>query len=161
MSSLNKVMLIGNLGRDPEIRAMRDGQRVANLSLATSESWKDKASGERKERTEWHKVVVFNDGLAGVCEKYLRKGSKVYVEGALQTRKWTDQSGVDKYSTEVVLTSFSGVLRMLGEKGGDSQVVGGAAQGSGNAVRKGDSHYSGGGMSDRAAAQALDDEIPF
>ncbi|HEY9550351.1 MAG TPA: single-stranded DNA-binding protein, partial [Kiloniellaceae bacterium] len=111
--SVNKVILVGNLGRDPEIRSTQDGTKIANLSLATSESWRDRNSGERRERTEWHRVVIFNEKLCEVAEKYLRKGSKIYVEGALQTRKWTDQSGVEKYSTEVVLQRFRGELTML------------------------------------------------
>src|SRR3989441_10814297 len=121
--SVNKVILIGNLGRDPEIRSTQDGTRIANLSLATSESWRDRNSGERRERTEWHRVVIFNDKLVEVVEKFLKKGSKIYVEGALQTRKWTDQSGAEKYSTEVVLQRFRGELTMLdgrGEGGGGS-----------------------------------------
>lgn len=116
MSTLNKVILIGNVGRDPEIRATQDGRRIANLSIATSESWKDKASGERKERTEWHRVVIWNEGLVDVVEKYVGKGDKLYVEGQLQTRKWTDQAGVEKYSTEVVLQAFRGQLVLLGGK---------------------------------------------
>src|SRR5438093_7786060 len=111
--SVNKVILVGNLGRDPEIRSTNDGTRIANLNLATSESWRDRNSGERKERTEWHRVVIFNERLVEIAEKYLRKGSKIYVEGALQTRKWTDNAGVEKYSTEVVLTRFRGELTML------------------------------------------------
>src|SRR6267378_4107132 len=111
--SVNKVILVGNLGRDPEIRSTQDGMRIANLNLATSESWRDKMSGERKEKTEWHRVVIFNERLTELAEKYLRKGSKVYVEGQLQTRKWTDNAGVEKYSTEVVLTRFRGELTML------------------------------------------------
>ena len=111
--SVNKVILVGNLGRDPELRSTQDGVRIANLNLATSESWRDRASGERKERTEWHRVVIFNERLAEIAEKYLRKGSKVYVEGQLQTRKWTDQAGVEKYSTEVVLQGFNSNLTML------------------------------------------------
>ncbi len=111
--SVNKVILVGNLGRDPEIRSTQSGIRVANLSLATSESWKDKNSGERQEKTEWHRVVIFNERLVEVAEKYLRKGSKIYIEGQLQTRKWQDQSGQDKYSTEVVLNRFRGELTML------------------------------------------------
>ena len=118
--SVNKVILIGNLGADPEIRTLNSGDRVANLRIATSESWRDRASGEKKERTEWHRVVIFNDNLVKVAESYLRKGSKVYVEGALQTRKWTDQSGQEKYSTEVVLQKFRGELTMLDGKGGES-----------------------------------------
>src|SRR5262249_40247044 len=111
--SVNKVILVGNLGRDPEIRSTQDGTRVANLALATSETWRDRVSGERKERTEWHRVVIFNERLAEIAEKYLRKGSKVYVEGTLQTRKWTDNSGQERYTTEVVLQRFRGELTML------------------------------------------------
>ena len=115
--SVNKVILVGNLGRDPEARQMQDGNPVVNLSLATSESWRDKNTGERREKTEWHRVVIFNDKLADVAQKYLRKGSKIYIEGQLQTRKWTDQSGVEKYSTEVVLQRFRGELQMLDRAG--------------------------------------------
>jgi single-strand DNA-binding protein len=111
--SVNKVILVGNLGKDPEIRRTQDGKPIANLSIATSETWRDKSTGERKEKTEWHRVVVFNEGLCKVVEQYVRKGSKVYLEGALQTRKWTDQAGVEKYSTEVVLQGFGGTLTML------------------------------------------------
>ena len=111
--SVNKVILVGNLGEDPEIRRTQDGRPIANLSIATSETWRDKATGERKEKTEWHRVVIFNEGLCKVAEQYLKKGAKVYIEGALQTRKWTDQSGVEKYSTEVVLQGFNSVLTML------------------------------------------------
>src|ERR1700759_2974905 len=117
--SVNKVILVGNLGKDPEIRTLQSGTKVANLSVATSETWNDRQSGERKERTEWHRVVIFNERLADVAEKFLRKGSKVYVEGALQTRKWTDKDGQEKYTTEVVLGKFRGELTMLdGGKGG-------------------------------------------
>jgi len=115
--SVNKVILIGNLGKDPEVRRMTSGEPVVNLSVATSETWRDKASGERKERTEWHRVVIFNENLAKVAEQYLRKGAKVYLEGALQTRKWTDKDGNEKYSTEVVLQRFRGELVMLDSKG--------------------------------------------
>ena len=118
--SLNKVMLIGNLGADPVIRQTQDGKRLAQLSLATSESWKDKSTGEKKEKTSWHRIVIFNDGLAGVVESYLKKGSKVYVEGQLQTRKFTDQSGQEKYTTEVVLGNYNGALTMLDSRGGMS-----------------------------------------
>lgn len=122
-ASVNKVILIGNLGADPDIRTMQSGGRVANLSVATSESWKDKNSGERKERTEWHRVIVFNDNIVGVCEKYLRKGSKVYLEGQIETRKWTDNSGVEKYTTEIVLRPFRGELTMLDGKSSDEKPV--------------------------------------
>src|SRR5688572_9741822 len=127
--SVNKVILVGNLGRDPEIRSTQEGMRIANLNLATSESWRDKMSGERKEKTEWHRVVIFNERLTELAEKYLRKGSKVYVEGQLQTRKWTDQSGQEKYSTEVVLTRFRGELTMLDGAGGRSSGGAGAMEG--------------------------------
>jgi single-strand DNA-binding protein len=116
--SVNKVILVGNLGKDPEIRRTQDGRPIANLSVATSETWRDKATGERKEKTEWHRVVIFNEGLAKVAEQYLKKGAKVYVEGQLQTRKWTDQSGAEKYTTEVVLQGFNSTLTMLDGRGG-------------------------------------------
>ena len=117
--SVNKVILVGNLGKDPEIRRTQDGRPIANLSIATSETWRDKNSGERKEKTEWHRVVIFSEGLCKIAEQYLKKGAKVYIEGALQTRKWTDQSGVEKYSTEVVLQGFNSTLTMLdGRSGG-------------------------------------------
>jgi len=152
--SVNKVILVGNLGRDPEIRTMQDGNKVANLSLATSESWRDKNSGERREKTEWHRVVVFNDKLVDVIEKYLRKGSKVYVEGQLQTRKWTDQSGAEKYSTEVVLQRYRGELTMLDGRSGGDDVSGG---GSGGSYGGG----AGGGGGPAPSGGDLDDEIPF
>lgn len=117
---LNKVMLIGNVGRDPEIRSMQSGGRVCNLSIATSEHWTDKSSGERKEKTEWHRVVIFDDRLVDVCQKYVTKGRKVYVEGALQTRKWTDQQGTEKYATEIVLQKFRGEVRLLDKAGDDA-----------------------------------------
>ena len=116
--SVNKVILVGNLGKDPEIRRTQDGRPIANLSIATSETWRDKNTGERNEKTEWHRVVIFNEGLCKVAEQYLKKGAKVYIEGALQTRKWTDQSGAEKYSTEVVLQGFNSTLTMLDGRGG-------------------------------------------
>ena len=155
--SVNKVILVGNLGRDPEIRSTQDGTRVANLSLATSESWRDKNSGERRERTEWHRVVVFNDRLVDVCEKYLKKGSKIYIEGALQTRKWTDQSGQEKFSTEVVLQKFRGELTMLDGRGGDAER--GDEGGYGGGFSSGPRNTSSGPREDFSAD--LDDEIPF
>lgn len=120
--SVNKVIIVGNLGRDPEIRSMPNGDRIANMSIATSESWKDKSSGERKEKTEWHRVSIFNDNIVKVVESYVKKGSTVYIEGQLQTRKWTDKDGVEKYSTEIIVGRFNGVLTMLGGKseGGDT-----------------------------------------
>ena len=161
--SVNKVILIGNVGRDPEIRSTQDGMKIANLSLATSENWRDKNSGERKEKTEWHRVVVFNERVVDVIEKYVRKGSKLYIEGALQTRKWTDNSGVEKYSTEVVLQRFRGELTMLdsGRGGGDANAggppedFGGSAGGGGGGMSGGRRSGGGGGAPD------LDDEIPF
>jgi single-strand DNA-binding protein len=163
--SVNKVILVGNLGRDPEIRSTQDGTRVANLSLATSESWRDKTSGERRERTEWHRVVVFNDRIVDVCERFLKKGSKIYVEGALQTRKWTDQSGAEKYTTEVVLQKFRGELTMLdGRSGGGAGAEDDAGGGFSDSGGGGGSS-SGPGRMGRAPAGAgggdLDDDIPF
>jgi single-strand DNA-binding protein len=153
--SVNKVILVGNLGADPEVRRMQDGRPVVNLRIATSESWRDKASGERREKTEWHRVVIFNEGLVKVVKSYLKKGSKVYIEGALQTRKWVDQAGVEKYSTEVVLQGFGSTLTMLdGPRGGEGASSGGGydqSQSSGG-------NYSSGG---NAPAPQLDDEIPF
>ncbi len=159
--SVNKVILVGNLGRDPEIRSTQDGTRVANLSVATSESWRDKASGERKERTEWHRVVIFNDRLVEIAEKYLKKGSKIYIEGALQTRKWTDNSGQERYSTEVVLQKFRGELTMLDGRGGGGE--GGYAESApaeeyAGAGSRGGSPARG---ERRPPVQDLDDEIPF
>src|SRR6201996_2920405 len=161
--SVNKVILVGNLGKDPEVRSTQDGSKIVNLTLATSETWNDRASGERKEKTEWHRVVVFNDRVGDVAERFLRKGSKIYVEGSLQTRKWTDQQGQERYSTEVVIGRFKGELTMLDTRGGG----------------EGASSESGGGYRERAPARAaagasrggpswdapkggdLDDEIPF
>ncbi len=159
--SVNKVILVGNLGRDPEIRSTQDGTKVANLSLATSETWRDRNSGERRERTEWHRVVIFNERLCEVAEKYLRKGSKIYIEGQLQTRKWTDQNGQDRYTTEVVLQRFRGELTMLdgrqdGGGGGYSDEAGGGFGGGGS----GGGGFGGGG-SGGGGGSDLDDEIPF
>jgi len=173
--SVNKVILVGNLGRDPEIRHTQDGKKIANLSIATSESWKDRNTGERRERTEWHRVVIFSEGLANIAEKYLRKGSKVYIEGQLQTRKWTDQSGVEKYSTEVVLQGFNCTLTMLdgreggggggGGYGGGDQSGGGFDSGpSGGGQGGGNDSFGGGGSGGGggpAPGSDLDDEIPF
>jgi single-strand DNA-binding protein len=162
--SVNKVILVGNLGADPEIRTLNSGDRVCNLRLATSESWRDRGSGERKERTEWHRVVIFNDNLVKVAESFLRKGSKVYVEGALQTRKWSDQSGQEKFSTEVVLQKFRGELTMLdgkGEGGGGDRDEGGYAGGGsgGGGFSSGPRQQSSAPREDFSAD--LDDEIPF
>jgi single-strand DNA-binding protein len=156
--SVNKVILVGNLGRDPEIRSTQDGLRIAQLSLATSESWRDKNSGERREKTEWHRVVIFNERIVDVAEKYLRKGAKVYVEGALQTRKWTDQSGQEKYTTEVVLQRFRGELTMLDGRGGGE--AGGMAETQAESGGYAGSS-SGGGSRAPASGGDLDDDIPF
>ena len=154
--SVNKVILVGNLGRDPEVRSTQDGLKIVNLSLATSESWRDKNSGERRERTEWHRVVIFNEKLGEVAEKFLKKGSKIYVEGALQTRKWTDQGGQERYSTEVVLQRFRGELTMLDGKGGGGPGAGG---GGGGDMGEGFSEPASGGRS--GGGGDLDDDIPF
>jgi single-strand DNA-binding protein len=143
--SVNKVIIVGNLGRDPEIRSLNSGDKVCNLSVATSESWRDKATGEKKEKSEWHRVVIFNDNLSTVAEKYLRKGSKVYIEGQLQTRKWTDSSGQEKYSTEIVLQRFRGELQIL-----DSKVE-----------SQGQAPAQYGASQPAPAAADIDDEIPF
>jgi len=178
--SVNKVILVGNLGRDPEIRSTQDGTRIATLNLATSENWRDKMSGERKEKTEWHRVVIFNERLVEVAEKYLRKGSKIYVEGQLQTRKWTDQQGQERYTTEVALQRFRGELTMLdGAGGGSGAGRGGAMEGGydesfnagggfgtdpGSSPRYGGTGPSPGnapGGRGRSTRDDLDDEIPF
>jgi single-strand DNA-binding protein len=158
--SVNKVILIGNLGKDPEIRTLGSGDRVANLRIATSETWRDKASGERKEKTEWHQVVIFNENIVKVAENYLKKGSTVYVEGALQTRKWTDQQGVEKYSTEIVLQRFRGELTMLGGRGDGASTGGGDDYGSSNSGFSGGGRAQGSGPRESFSAD-LDDEIPF
>ena len=162
--SVNKVILVGNLGKDPEIRRTQDGRPIANLSIATSETWRDKGTGERKEKTEWHRVVIFNEGLCKVAEQYLKKGAKVYIEGALQTRKWTDQSGVEKYSTEVVLQGFNSTLTMLdGRSGGGggnfADDAGGDFGSSGPSMappRRAVASAGGGGRNND-----MDDDIPF
>jgi len=169
--SLNKVLLIGNLGADPEIRRLNSGDPVVNIRIATSESWRDKNSGERKEKTEWHNVVIFNDNLAKVAEQYLKKGAKVYVEGQLQTRKWQDQSGADRYTTEIVLQKFRGELQMLdGKNGGDGDREGdrggssysrSGSSGGGGSSRQSDFGGGGQGGGNRQSSRELDDEIPF
>ena len=176
--SVNKVILVGNLGRDPEIRRTQDGRPIANLRIATSETWKDRNSGERKEKTEWHSVVIFNEALCKVVEQYVKKGSKVYIEGALQTRKWQDQQGQDRYSTEVVLQGFNGTLTMLdgragagggmqegqSDYGGDSGGFGGGGGGfgGGSSEPKRSASRSGGGSKGGGALdKPFDDEIPF
>lgn len=149
--SINKVILVGNLGRDPEIRTTQDGREICNITVATSDSWKDKSTGERKEKTEWHRVVIFNENLVNVAKNYLRKGAKVYIEGSLQTRKWVDQAGAEKYSTEVVLQGFNGNLTMLdGKRDSESSSAG---EQSYSAPSKAGAAPAGG--------QMLDDEIPF
>src|ERR1700743_2299845 len=162
--SVNKVILVGNLGKDPEVRSTQDGSKIVNLTLATSETWNDRASGERKERTEWHRIVIFNDRVADVAERYLKKGAKVYVEGSLQTRKWTDQSGQEKYTTEVVIGRFNGELTML-----DSRASGGMGGGDAyppraatpaRAAPAAQPQRAVGGW-DTRPGNDLDDEIPF
>ena len=167
--SVNKVILIGNLGQDPEVKSFQNGGRICNLRIATSENWKDKNTGEKKERTEWHTVVLNSDGLVGVAERYLKKGSKIYIEGQLRTRKWQDASGNDRYSTEVSVGGMQGVLTMLdgapggGQGGGGGNYGGGASSGgasggsSGGGQRSGGSNVGGGG----GFADDLDDDIPF
>ena len=166
--SVNKVILIGNLGKDPEVRRTQDGRPIVNLSVATSESWRDKATGERKEKTEWHRVVIFNEGLCRVAEQYLKKGAKVYLEGQLQTRKWQDQSGQDKYSTEVVLQGFNSVLTMLDGRGGGGG--GSLSDDSGSDFGSSGGSFGGGGGQQRRVAAGggggrggndMDDDIPF
>ncbi|MBX3563002.1 MAG: single-stranded DNA-binding protein [Sphingomonas sp.] len=176
--SVNKVILVGNLGRDPESRSFQNGGKVVNLRIATSESWKDRNTGERKEKTEWHSVAIFNEGLANVAERYLRKGSKVYIEGALQTRKWTDQAGVEKYSTEIVLQGFNSVLTMLdgapggGGQGGGRSAGGGDDWGGGDDFAGQSSSRGGGGNFNSGGQKSggnfgggfpddLDDDVPF
>jgi single-strand DNA-binding protein len=158
--SVNKVILVGNIGRDPEIRSTQDGMRIANLSLATSETWRDKGSGERKEKTEWHRVAIFNERLVEVVEKYVKKGAKLYIEGQLQTRKWTDKEGQERYTTEVVLGRFNGQLTMLDGRSGGEGFSGGPDDDVAPAPRAASGGMSRGGG--RApATQDLDDEIPF
>lgn len=179
--SVNKVILVGNLGKDPEVRNSQNGSKIVNFNLATSETWNDKASGERKEKTEWHRIVVFNDRIADVAEKYLKKGAKVYVEGSLQTRKWTDQQGQEKFTTEVVIDRFRGELTMLSGRneegggfsggeggGGRQQPARGGSGGYGGEQRGGSASGGGGGAGgsggpswDRGGGGDLDDEIPF
>ena len=174
--SVNKVILVGNLGKDPEVRSTQDGSKIVNLTLATSETWNDRASGERKERTEWHRIVIFNDRVADVAERFLKKGAKIYVEGSLQTRKWTDQQGQERYTTEVVIGRFNGQLTMLdGRSGGEGGGFGGGAEsgsGAGYTPRErapaaaarpaaAGGARSGGPSWDAPKGGDLDDEIPF
>ena len=172
--SVNKVILIGNVGADPEIRRTQDGRPIANLRIATSETWRDRNSGERKEKTEWHTVVVFNEGLCKVVEQYVKKGAKLYIEGQLQTRKWQDQTGNDRYSTEIVLQGFNSTLTMLdgrGEGGGGGGRSGGGDFGGGNDYGSGGGYYQqssprggsyrGGGQPSGGFSNDMDDDIPF
>ncbi|MGN6671409.1 MAG: single-stranded DNA-binding protein [Candidatus Nucleicultricaceae bacterium] len=152
--SVNKVILVGNLGRDPEVRSMQDGSKIVNLSIATSEAWKDKVTGERRDKTEWHRVVIFNDRLADVAEKYLKKGAKVYIEGALQTRKWTDQSGQEKYTTEIVLQKYRGEMSLLDSRGDGSSYSSSEFDAPGLSESPALSTFS-------SSSKDLDDEIPF
>ncbi len=158
MAGVNKVILVGNLGADPEVRQLPSGEPVVNLRVATSESWRDKNSGERKEKTEWHRVVIFNENIAKVAEKYLHKGSKVYLEGQLQTRKWTNKDGQEQYSTEVVLQRFRGELQMLDGRGEGAMEGAGASAGGGGGARKA---VAGGRGEARDFSADPDDEIPF
>jgi len=160
MAGVNKVILVGNLGADPEVRQLPSGEPVVNLRIATSESWRDKTSGERKEKTEWHRVVIFNENVAKVAEKYLHKGSKVYLEGQLQTRKWTNKEGQEQYSTEVVLQRFRGELQMLDGRGAEGGATEGASAGAGGGGRKAVAGGGRGGPAQDFSADP-DDEIPF
>ncbi len=158
--SVNKVILVGNLGADPDVRYTQDNRPIVNLSIATSENWRDKNTGERREKTEWHRVVIFNEGLSKIAQQYLKKGSKVYVEGQLQTRKWQDQEGKDRYTTEVVLQGYNSAMTMLdGRAGGGDQSYGGASGGQGGMSENGPSGGPGGNQS--FSNPDLDDEIPF
>ena len=173
--SVNKVILVGNLGRDPEVRSTQNGDKIVNFSIATSERWKDKSTGEQREKTEWHRIVIFNENLARIAEQYLRKGSSVYVEGQLQTRKWQDQSGAEKYTTEVVLQRYRGELTLLGgrdsggggggsdySRGGDDGYGSGGSGGGGGSYSGGGGRSGGGGGQPPMGGQSdLDDEIPF
>ena len=163
--SVNKVILVGNLGRDPEVKSMQDGRSMVNMSVATSDTWRDRQTGERKERTEWHRVVIFNEKLAEVAQKFVRKGSKIYVEGQISTRKWTDQSGQERYTTEVVIPRFGGALTMLdGRSGGGGEAGAGAGAGAGMDDDMGGGPPAGGGggrPAARGGKAELDDDIPF
>ena len=174
--SVNKVIIVGNLGRDPEVRSFANGGKVVSLNIATSENWRDKASGERKERTEWHRVSIFNEALGKIAEQYLKKGSTVYIEGQLETRKWQDQSGADRFTTEVVLRQFNGQLTLLGgrdgagagagsggyeDRGGGYEEQGGGGSGGGNRGGSAGGGMSGGGNAGGGGRSDMDDEIPF
>jgi single-strand DNA-binding protein len=160
--SVNKVILVGNLGRDPEVRHTQDGKPIVNLSIATSETWRDRNTGERKEKTEWHRVVIFSEGLAKVAEQYLKKGSTVYIEGQLQTRKYTDKDGVEKYSTEIVLQGFNSTLTMIGGRGGAGEGAGGGFGGGDEFGQSGPMERPRmGGAKAQIPSRDLDDEVPF
>jgi single-strand DNA-binding protein len=168
--SLNKVMLIGNLGKDPEVRSFQNGGKVCNFSIATGETWKDKNTGEKREKTDWHNIAIFNENLVRIAEQYLKKGSKVYIEGALQTRKWQDQSGADKYTTEVVLQNFNGTLVLLDRaEGGGGGMGGGGQRGGGGGYNQDDGGGYGGSGAARGGGATrpsafdsdLDDDVPF
>jgi single-strand DNA-binding protein len=162
--SVNKVILVGNLGKDPEVRHTQDGKPIVNFSIATTESWRDKSSGERKEKTEWHRIVIFNEGIAKVAEQYLKKGSQVYIEGQLQTRKWTDKDGAEKYTTEIVLQNYGGTMTMLGGKPGGGDSAGGGYGGGSDdfgAASPMDRPRAAGGGAKQTFARDLDDEVPF
>ncbi len=165
--SVNKVILLGNLGRDPDVRASQDGNKIVNLSIATSERWKDRNSGEQREKTEWHRVVIFNENLARIAEQYLRKGSNVYIEGQLQTRKWTDQQGIEKYTTEVVVSRFKGELTLLGSRG-EAQPVGAPDELQSGAFQSSQVQFQSESISNQGTTEGqlppmndLDDDIPF
>ena len=161
--SVNKVILVGNLGKDPEVRHTQDGKAIVSFSIATTESWRDKSSGERKEKTEWHRIVVFNEGIAKVAEQYLKKGSSVYIEGQLQTRKWADKDGVEKYTTEIVLQNYGGTLTMLGSKPGAGDSAGGSYGGGDEfgASSPMDRPRAASSGAKQTFARDLDDEVPF
>ena len=159
--SVNKVILVGNLGRDPEVRSFQNGGKVVNLRIATSENWKDRTTGERKERTEWHSVAIFSEPIARIAEQYLRKGSKVYIEGQLETRKWQDQSGQDRYTTEIVLRPYRGELTLLDSAGGSGGGGGGGYDDDRGGYGGGSSGSYGGGSGGGGGRSDLDDEIPF
>jgi len=159
--SVNKVILVGNLGADPEVRRTQDGRPIVNLRIATSDTWRDKATGERKEKTEWHRVVIFSEGLAKVAEQYLKKGAKVYIEGALQTRKWQDKDGQDRYSTEIVLQGFNSTLTMLDGRGGAGSGAGSDFGGGGDFGSPGPTAQRRPAMAGAGKRDDMDDEIPF
>lgn len=159
--SVNKVILVGNLGADPVVRTTQDGRPIVNLSIATSDTWRDKATGERKEKTEWHRVVIFNENLAKIAQQYLKKGSSVYIEGSLQTRKWTDKDNIEKYTTEIVLQNFNGNLTLLGGRGGGEAGAGALGGGDEFGASSPMEKPRGGGAAKQSFTRDLDDEVPF